>query len=69
MDFTQKEIEQAQQALNLYPDASPFWDSARGQETLEVAAAHHLTAQNTNRERCAIHGKLMEAARREIYGE
>ena len=56
------EIASAQKALDLYPDASPFWDSSEGQAVLESARRYNLRATNTNRERCRIHGDLMRLA-------
>jgi hypothetical protein len=58
-----KDIAAAQAALNLYPDASPYWDSSRGQETMRIETAYDLKATNTNGDRCRIHGALMRAAR------
>lgn len=57
-----KEATAAQDALDRFPDASPYWDSRSGQETLADQEEFGLTATNTNKERCAIHGALMRAA-------
>lgn len=61
--------DEAQRCLNLHPDASPFWDSPDGQEALEAAREFQLAAQNTNRERCRIHGELMRQAEDSVRGE
>lgn len=53
-----REIALAQADLNFHPDASPYWDSDRGQESLYIARAHGLKARNTNRERCAKYAAL-----------
>lgn len=49
------ERKRIQAELNFHPDASPFWDTPRGRETLESAHAMKLKATNTNKERCAIY--------------
>lgn len=57
------EIRAAQAALNLYPDASPYWDSAAGQDTLDVAKAYGLKPTNTNADRITAHAEF----RRSLY--
>jgi hypothetical protein len=65
LEYNIEEIAAAQAALNLYPDASPFWDTREGQDFLTCAHIHNLEPQNSNRERCAIHRELMENSLRE----
>lgn len=54
-DFTDKEKLDTQRALDLYPDASPFWDSSSGQEALECADVCDLRATTTNRQRITLY--------------
>ncbi len=56
--FTEKEIADAQAALDLYPDACPYWDARQGQETLYIADKAKLTATTTNRERVARYAEF-----------
>jgi hypothetical protein len=44
----------AQDALNYYPDSSPFWDTMRGVEVLTYKRRWGLRATNTNADREAI---------------
>lgn len=53
MEYTTKNV---QAEPNFHPDASPFWDTPKGQEVLEAAAQMKLKATNTNKERCEIYG-------------
>ncbi len=63
-DFSDIEIIEAKQALNTYPDASPFWDSRAGQEVLQCAAACGLRPDNSNADRIAIN---REAVRESVH--
>lgn len=40
-----------QAEFDFHPDASPFWETPRGQDTLESASKLGMKARNTNRER------------------
>ena len=57
--WTEEDKQEAQAALNLYPDNSTFWDTDSGQEVLECARHFGIDATNTNRERCRLHAELM----------
>jgi hypothetical protein len=46
---------EVQAELNGHPNASPFWDSDRGQEVLEAAKAYGIKAQNSNKDRARIY--------------
>lgn len=61
--YTKAEIEEAQRHLNLYPNASSFWDTDSGQETMRIARQYGLESENTNRERCRIHAEMMAMER------
>lgn len=65
LEYDKEEIDEAQAALNLYPDASWFWDTREGQWMLDCARIHNLEPQNTNRERCRIHAELMHKSLQE----
>jgi hypothetical protein len=45
------EIKRIQAELDFHPDASPFWETPRGQDTLESAAKLRMKAKNTNKDR------------------
>jgi hypothetical protein len=49
----------AQFAIDHHPDASPFWDSQRGQNVLDTVRANSLTATTTNSYRCRWHAEQM----------
>lgn len=57
----------AQEQLNTHPDFSPFWDSSRGQEVLEIAKTSGLQANNTDADRREIHSAAMRSAREDMY--
>lgn len=59
---TADEMVAALNALNFHPDASPYWDSAAGQEDLDVARRAQLKASNTNKERCALYREYFTRA-------
>ena len=52
-------VRRAQANLDFHPDASPFWDSPAGQETLEDAKLYGLKATTTNRERIERHATAL----------
>lgn len=56
------EIARLQAEMNFHPDASPFWDTPKGQETLEAAASYGIKATNTNKERCEIYAAAKQNA-------
>lgn len=59
IEYTSEEIAAAQRDLDLYPNASSFWDTDSGQETMRIARQYSLESTNTNRERCKIHAEMM----------
>jgi hypothetical protein len=59
----------AQQMLDMYHDASPYWDSRSGQEALAISQEHGLESRTPDWERRRYHNAVMRAARNPSEGE
>lgn len=59
-DFTAAEIADAQAALDLHHDDSPYWDSRSAQDIMRIARICELTPRTTNEERRELYRQACE---------
>lgn len=64
-DFEEKEIADAQAALDFHPDNSPYWDSRSAQDVMLCAQVCGLSSRKSNAERRELYRQASEQSRRE----